>query len=151
MATVSGSASATTIPAREHFGSALNSVVSTFAHPTTGDGSAAGDIIEMVKVPKGAVVLEVWLTSEDLDTSTAPAIELDVGDGGDVDRFIDGATIGQAGGIVRLGSGVAAAAMDGAFGFAYTVDDTIDVKVVAAAGTKAAGTITLGVLYAMQA
>lgn len=149
MATVSSTKVASTVPAREPH-SGVVAVKATYTHPATGDGSAAGDIIQMVKVPKGAMILDLALSAEDLDTNGSPTITLDVGDGGDVDRFIDGATIGQTGGIVRLGQGVAAAAVDGAHGYVYTEDDTIDVKVVDAAATKAAGTITLTVLYTLE-
>lgn len=149
MATVVNAKAAAGIQRREPH-SGVVAVKAVFAHPTTGDGTAAGDIIEMVKVPKGAMILDMALSSEDIDTNATPTVTLDVGDGGDVDRFIDGTTIGQAGGIVRLGSGVVAAAIDGAHGFVYTDDDTIDIKVVDAAATKAAGNITLTVLYTME-
>lgn len=147
MATTASSKVASTVPEREPH-SGVFALKATFAHPTSGDGSAAGDIIQMVKVAKGTMILDMALSAEDLDTGTT--IEFDVGDGDDVDRFIDGTTIGQAGGIVRLGSGVAAAAIDGAHGYVYPADDTIDVKVVAAATGKTAGTITLTVLCTME-
>lgn len=146
MATVQSSKVAATVPEREPH-SGVFALKGVFAHPTSGDGSAAGDIIQMVKVAKGTTVLEVILTAEDLDTGTT--IELDVGDGGDVDRYIDGSTIGQAGGVARSGAGVAAAVADGIF-YTYTEDDTIDVKVVAAATGKTAGNITLVVLCTME-
>lgn len=137
-----------TKPYRETQGGVFHRVA-TFAHPTSGDGSAAADVIQMIPVAKGTTVLQVWLTAEDLDTNGTPTISLDVGDGGDADRFIDGSTVGQAGGIATIGSGVAAAAIDG-FPYTYTADDTIDVTVAAAAATKAAGNITLWALLSME-
>lgn len=149
MATVVADKAAATVTEREvHAG--VTSVVSSWTVPATGDGTAAGDVIQMVKVPKGAVILTVDLACTDLDTG-GPTGSMDVGDGGDVDRFIDGTTIMQAGGIARLGSGVAAADIDGALGYTYTADDTIDVLVVAAATTKAAGVLVLAVTYALEA
>lgn len=121
----------------------------TFAHPTSGNGSAAADVIQMIPVAKGTTVLNVFLTAEDIDSNGSPAITLDVGDGGDPDRFIDGSTVGQAGGIAQIGSGVAAAAIDG-FPYTYTADDTIDVTVATAAATKAAGNITLWAVLSME-
>lgn len=108
------------------------------------------DVIQMVKVPKGACILEVILTSDDLDSSTG--VVLAVGDGVTADRFISGSTVGQAGGIVRMGSGVTAANQSGASAFQYTVDDTVDVKVTTApSGTAATtGDIVLTVLYSME-
>lgn len=107
---------------------------------------AGADVIQMVKIPKNAQILDVILTVTDLDTGT-PAIVLDVGDGDDVDRFIDGATTGQAGGTVRMGSGITTATNV----HTYTADDTIDVTVATAPGTGATtGTVTLAVLYMME-
>lgn len=106
---------------------------------------ADNDVIEMVKVPKGAQILEIILGANDLDSATT--VVIDVGDGDDPDRFIDGATIGQAGGSARLGSGVAAATNDEAFGYVYTADDTIDVTIEAGPTTASSGFITLTVLY----
>lgn len=148
MATVTSDKVDAGIPAREPH-SGVCSVKASFTVPTTGDGSAANDVIQMVKVPDGATVLEVIFTSEDLDTNATPTIVFDVGDGGDADRYIDGTTIGQTGGVIRLGSGVAAATADALF-HTYTADDTIDVTVTAAAATAAEGVITLTVLYTME-
>jgi hypothetical protein len=74
------------------------------------------DVIQMVKVPKGAQILEVILTSDDLDTNGSPTIKLNVGDGNLTDRFIKQDTVAQAGGIVRMGAGIAATLLSGAFG-----------------------------------
>lgn len=111
---------------------------------------ALNDVIQMVKIPKDATVLEVILACDDLDTGGSPAIVLDVGDGGDTDRFIDGATIGQTGGYVRLGQGITTAGDAGA-AYKYTEEDTIDVLVQAGPQTGAtSGTLTLTVFYTMQ-
>lgn len=141
MATVLGTKTATTVQRR--VGLEETVVVSTFAVPATGDGTAASDIIEMVKVPAGATVTEVsvWLT--DVDTNATPLHEISVGDGGDVDRFILASSIGRTGGRANLDNPVGA-------GYLYAADDTIDVKVTAAAATKAAGTLTMVVRYTMD-
>src|SRR5207248_434817 len=101
------------------------------------------DVIQMVKVPNGACILEVILSSDDLDTGSA-AIILAVGDGVLADRFIKGSTVAQAGGIDRLGVGIAANLMSGATAYQYTAEDTIDVKVTTAPATgTTAGDIVL--------
>lgn len=99
------------------------------------------DVVQMIKVPKGARVIETKLGADDLDTNGAPTITLDVGDGGDVDRYIAASTVAQAGGapvesILKTG-----------FGFVYTTDDTIDIMVKAAPATGAVGTVRLAVTY----
>lgn len=104
---------------------------------------ALNDVVRMVKVPRGATVLDVVLATTDLDTGS-PAIVLDVGDGDDADRFVDGATIGQGGGVARMNNPAGAR-------HAYAADDTVDVLVATAPGTGAtSGTITLSVLYTME-
>lgn len=148
MATVQSSKVASSVPAREPH-SGLFVIHASYSVPETGDGTAAGDVIQMVKVAKGTKIIDVVLSCTDLDTA-GPTGSMDVGDGDDVDRFIDGTTIMQGGGIVRLGQGVAAAAVDNAHGYVYTQDDTIDVLVVAAATTKAAGVLTLTVYATME-
>lgn len=100
------------------------------------------DVIQMVKIPKGATILDVILGSDDLD-SAGPAILLDVGDAGDPDRFIAASTVAQAGGVARLDQ------VDG-LAYEYTEDDTIDVTINTAPTTAAAGTINLTVLYTMN-
>lgn len=128
-----------------------NWITSTFDIAATLDatngGGAGGaafvinDVVQMLKVPKGARVLEAILTVTDLDTSTG--IVVAVGDGLVADRYISGQTTGQAGGTVRLGAGIAT----NTAAYTYLTDDTIDVKVTTAAtGTAAVtGTITLTV------
>ena len=106
---------------------------------------ALNDVIQMVHVPDGATVVSTVLGTDDLDTNGSPTIVLDVGDDGDTDRFVDGATVGQAGGITDTSD----MAMTG-FGYTYTADNTIDVLVQAAPATGAtSGTITLAVSYVL--
>ena len=102
------------------------------------------DVIQMIPVAAGERVVDLILVSEDLDTNGAPTITLDVGDGDDPDRYIDGATIGQTGGFSRMGEGLATDAEAIAVNKLYTAADTIDVTVSAAVATGATtGTIRL--------
>lgn len=93
-----------------------------------------------VKVPKGAVIVGVHLMSTDIDTNGSPAVVLGVGDSGDDDRLITGATVGQAGGFTNT------IATTG-YAYQYTSETTVQVKVKTAPATAAAGTLTYGVLY----
>lgn len=113
-------------------------VYSDFTFPAA---PVINDVVQMIKVPKGATMVSVALGSDDLDTNGSPLITLDVGDGGDVDRFIAASTIAQAGtipveGILKTG-----------FGFAYTADDTIDITVKAAPATGVVGVVRLAATY----
>lgn len=102
------------------------------------------DVVQMVKIPKNAVIDEVILGSDDLDTGGAPAIVLAVGDGTTADRFITGSTVAQGGGFARLG-------VVAGMGYTYTADDTIDIKVTTAPHTgTTSGTVSLTVIYHMR-
>lgn len=117
-------------------------LTSVYAEYEIAAALVVNDVIEMVKVPAGAVIHDVILGTDDLDSGTD--LVLDVGDGSVTDRFIDGATIGQTAGVARLNE------VDG-LNYQYTSADTIDVKVQVAPGTGAtSGTIRLTVLYTTQ-
>lgn len=139
---------ASTIPAKsEHQG-----VIAVRSKYTLTAALVLNDVIQMVTVPKGAQILEIILGSDDLDTNGTPTIVLNVGDGNLSDRFIKQQTVAQAGGVVRLGAGIAATLVSGAIGYQYTAEDTIDVLVQAAPATGAtSGDITLAVLYHLDA
>lgn len=96
---------------------------------------ALNDVIQMVDVFAGETVHDVVLKVDDLDTGTT--LVLDVGDGGDTDRIIDGSTSGQAGGVDKT---------DAAFGpHTYSADDTIDILVQVGPAGGGTGTIELWV------
>lgn len=101
------------------------------------------DVIQMVKVPAGATVLDVLLVAGDLDTGGSPALTLHVGYGGDPDYWVVSSTVGQAGGLARASAATAVP-------LTFTAEDTIDVLVAVAPATGATtGTIYLTVYYTM--
>lgn len=135
----SGLAQSNTVPR----GQPGPTVISRTAKFTLTAALAVNDVIQMIPVFAGEKVLEVFLNSPDLDTNGSPAIVLDVGDGDTVDRYIDGSTVGQAGGKDRA---------DAAYHpYEYAADDTIDIKVAVGPGTGATtGTIELVALISKQ-
>ena len=71
-----------------------------------------------------------------VDVFAGTGLVLDVGDATDADRFIDGSTIGQAGGTDHEDGNLAPVT--------YTADDTIDITCqVAPAGDVATGTLEM--------
>ena len=126
------------IPARARLG--LNAQTATFSPSVA---LAAADLVEFVSVPSGAVIIETILSTNGDIGSTLTA---DLGDGGDVDRFIDGANLANStGSIDRIGNVVGSAATGP--GYTYTEDDNIDLTIVTAAGGTTDATITLSVIY----
>jgi len=138
MATLTASKVASTVQPRAGI-----DVTAVYATYTLTAALALNDVIEMVKVPTGATVLDVVLGSADLDSNATPLIALDVGDGSDTNRFISSSTIGQTGGVGRLSNQVG-------LNYTYSADDTIDILVSAAPATGAtSGDVDLMVLYTM--
>lgn len=136
--TFTTAATASTVPPRSPSAAGLTAVKATY---TAATALVVNDVIQMVKVPLGAVIYRVELAVDDLDTGAA--IVLAVGDGVVADRYITGSTIGQAGGVVTTNN-VAGA------GYTYTADDTIDVKVTTAPAGGGTGVIRLSVLFAKE-
>lgn len=111
---------------------------------TAGSALIINDTIGMVKVPIGARVCEIILSTTDLDSNVTPLVTLDVGDGLVANRYIAASTIGQTGGTVRLGSGITTLTQ----AYTYLADDIITVKVNAAPATGATTfTVQLVVIY----
>lgn len=101
-------------------------------------GLAANDVINLFRLPIGAVVKEIVVDFDDLGTGTS----LDIGDSNDVDRYIDGADTATAAGTARIN------AIDGRN---YRIgtnagDDVITAKNL---GGSATGTIKATVFYSM--
>lgn len=97
----------------------------------------ANDVVEMVPIYADETVIAVSVLVTDLDTDSTPAITFDVGDGDNVDRYIDGSTVAQTGGLAKHTLGCP---------FVYTVADTIDFKVITAPDVGVIGTVTMTVL-----
>lgn len=139
MATFTSAQAAASKPARA---TGLNGVaVTVYGEYTMLAAPANGDVFQMVRVPNGARILDMALSSTDIDTNGSPTATLSVGDGGSTARFLVASTIGQAGGIVQ-GIGVF-----GALGYQYTAEDTIDVIIPTGPATGAIGTLKMWVTY----
>lgn len=99
------------------------------------------DLIRSPELPSGATVLDVTLTTVDLDTNGAPAVTIDVGYGDDPDYFIAASTVGQAGGVARKSALTAKPLV-------LTAADTIDILIKAAPATSVTtGRISMEVYY----
>ena len=101
-----------------------------FIRQATYDNSrllADNDVLQMVPVFAGETVvgLQVFCERQLADDGT-----IDVGDGGDIDRYIDGSAVGAEGGVVEFGNGAGATPAEArALNHVYAVDDTIDIHV----------------------
>lgn len=134
MATFQSSKAVSTVMARG--GTDVTTQTAEYAIPT---GFATNDVVEMVKVPAGATVLNVKLTSSAGVGATA---NLAVGDGGDTDRFIT-STAFTASAVARDNTHVG-------HGHRYTSDDSIDILAVSIATPTVGTVVRMTVEYTMQ-
>lgn len=106
-------------------------LVSETAQYSVGAGLSlsAGDVIQMIKVAKGAALVYLAVSGGSGDALCA------VGDGGDDDRYIAYGSMGSVTSVVRTITTHAANVP-----YVYSVDDTIDIAV----STVSVGTITGG-------
>lgn len=117
-------------------------VQSITAYAALSSAPAAGDKIHMFYLPKDAVVLEVYLDSDDLDTNASPTITLDVGTSSSANAFIAASTVAQGGGIDTLDPQKRGALM--------SADTEVIVTVNAGPATGAAGDVALTCIYTCQ-
>lgn len=102
--------------------------------------ASAGDVIQMVKVPKGAIVTNVGVAMIQTGTVHSGAVTVNVGDGNDASAY--------AAAVVLSGSAVALTAIPArGIGRTYSADDTIDITVAAVSAAGASGGVRLVVQY----
>src|SRR4030067_469445 len=118
-------------------GLALLSKTGSFAFT---DVLVANDVIDMVKVPAGATVIEVILAVPALDSATTVTISVGYGDTATLAKFISASTIGQS-----VTSGVARTSVAGGTGVLFSTETAIRLWVVTGPSTVSSGTITLTV------
>lgn len=125
----------------EFKGSGRQTCVLDVTHEIATTELQLADKIIFGRVPAGAVYLDGYLATDDLDSNGSPALVLDVGDDDDADGLLDGATTGQA---------AAVTAFNGTYITNRTVTSAskaIAVTVQTAAATAVAGTVRLVLRY----
>lgn len=103
-------------------------------------------VIPMVRLPRGARVIDAVLRTGDLDSGTAGI--LSVGVAGDTERYIRRVSC-QAVGSFRAGNDATASGTILAAA-ALTAETTVDILVQVAPGTAVAGDVELAVFYTCE-
>lgn len=135
MATFTASAAQSFAPAvyRE------NGVVARVITYTAGAAASVGDIIQMCKIPNGAVVNTVIVAV----SQSAGATTVNIGDGNDTSAF--GASV------VLSGAAAFASAMTyRGLGRSYSAEDTIDLQVAVISAAPTSATYKLYIAYSNQ-
>lgn len=136
MATFDSDKTVSTVQARG--GIDITAVTGTY---TVGANLSANDVIQMVKIPAGATVLEVIASAS---ASVAAISTGEVGDGGDTDRYILSGDIGKAGAsLSRLNAATG-------HGYKYSSEDTIDIKFTVQTTPTTGAVLKLTAFYTMQ-
>lgn len=97
------------------------------------------DVINLLYVPKGAVIISAVVSATDMDTGAA-ALAFNIGDASSNGRIFAATTVGQAG---TLSTAMAA----GAHLYKFTADTLISAFVSTVAATAAAGTLNFSIMY----
>lgn len=113
-----------------------NGVIARSAVFTKTLAESAGDVIQMVPVPKGAVVVELNATFG----LGGGATTINIGDGNSTGRFAASLSTNVAL-VQRATAGL---------GYSYSAEDTIDIVIGTATSASAVGTYRLTVMYAMD-
>jgi hypothetical protein len=139
MATLTATAAASNVPAKYlHNGDIVRVVDYAFAA-----SASAGDVIQMLRVPKGAIVTNVQAAMIDSPTVHGGVVTVNIGDGNDASAY--GA------GVVLSGSAVALTSIPSrGMGRSYSAEDTIDVTVAAVSAPGASGGVRLVVHYTLD-
>ena len=102
-------------------------VENTIDFSVSGFQPAANDIVQALDIPAESMVINAGL---EVLTVSPSGVTLDLGDGGDVDRFVDGhdsTATGFAANVINASN----------IGHVYGSADTIDIKVIGAQDTSA--------------
>lgn len=134
MATFTASAAQSNVPSiyRE------NGTVTRVIQYTHSVALSAGDVIQMVKVPIGAIVSRVQAAV----SVSAGVVTANIGDGNDTSAY--------AAAVVLSGTGTALASQFRGLGRSYSAEDTIDIVVTALSAVPGTCKIKLAVDYNNQ-
>jgi hypothetical protein len=134
MATFTASAAQSTAPA---FNSVNGDITRVVSYNQTASLSI-GDVIQMVRVPMGAIVSKVGIVW----SVSAGVTGVTIGDGNDVSAFYSNSLI----------SGSIATFQPRFLGVgrSYSAEDTIDISIFSVSATPANAALTLTVTYSMQ-
>lgn len=154
MATTTTSRAASTFPAFKALGAGI--VCAAYGSHDFAANPTAADIIELCKLPAGAVVLGGWYRAEDIDSNATEEVDIDVGYAANGAVVADPDAFGNFG--VQNGDAVTNYLPEGGTLFplhgvlkdgflAFTRETTVTATVNVDAATFAAGTISVVILY----
>lgn len=144
MATLTASAAQANVPAKYHTKGVITRVVNYSLGATANPALSSGDVLQMVRVPNGACVLDVRLVVDQLSGGN---YTLTIGDGNSAARYFGSISTGSTSAIFTAATtGFVASSV----GYSYSAEDTIDITVGTATTATASGVIRLSVSYTLE-
>lgn len=137
MATITASAAQSIVPAKYTINNDITRVVTYTVNPAL----SAGDVIQMVKVPKGACIVGLRFWTDLFGGGNATITG--VGDGVSAARYIGSASTSNS-------IAVAIIINNTAIGYSYSVEDTIDITIGTVTSASAVGLLCLAVTYTLD-
>jgi hypothetical protein len=104
------------------------------------------NVIPLVRLPRGAIVHDVFIRVTDMDSATSGIVS--VGVTGDTERYIRRVSIQVAGAFRAANDATAVGTMIAAG--AFTAESTVNLLIQTAPGTALAGTIDIAVYYTCE-
>lgn len=109
----------------------------------------AADVINIVKLPQGAVVIPHLCVAKTLGTTAA--VDLDIGHAGDTDAFANGLNLGTAAEITSFNAGATALGLEAQTPVPFTAPTWVQALVNANSAVVAAEQIEFEIVFAMRA
>lgn len=134
MATLTASAAQANAPAL----ASVNRTITRVVRYAATAALSAGDVVQMCKVPMGAVVTGVGFGI----SASAGAVTVNCGDGNDTSAY--------AAAVVLSGSAVSVAMPARGYGRSYSAEDTIDLVVTAVSAAPGTADLFLKIEYTMH-
>lgn len=144
MATLTASAAQSVVPAKYAVNGVISRVVSYSLGATANPNLSTGDVIQMVRVPAGAVVLDVRVVVDQLSGGN---YTITVGDGNSAGRYYGSLSTGSTSAVFTQTN---AAFVPSSIGYSYSAEDTIDITVGTATTATASGVVRLAISYTLD-
>ena len=144
MATLTATAAQSTVPAKYCVNGVITRVVDYSLGATGAVNLSTGDVIQMMRVPNGACILDVRLVVDQLSGGN---YTFGIGDGNSAGRYFTSLSSGSTSSQF-IGSN--AAFQQASVGYSYSAEDTIDITASTVTTATASGVLRLVVSYTMD-
>lgn len=144
MATLTAAGAQSTLPAKYRLNGVIKLTADYSLGATGNPNLSTGDVLQMIRVPNGANILEVTLVVDQLSGGN---YTFTIGDGNGASRYYGSLSSGSTSAMYVQTN--AAAAMAGV-GYSYSAEDTIDITVGTVTTATASGVLRLIVAYTLD-